>query len=274
MSINFRRAALTVLTAAGLNVAYSTTVDAAPSLPSIAIKFASEQSDGAGGDGNSQVNAAAGVLGTVRWNNLTGPNSAAPAALTADVPLQPLPVPTLATVSWTSNGTWSSTGAGEENNTAPVGDNRDLMAGYLDTGGLGETPVSITFAGLPDLSADGFPFYDVYVYIKGGVNGRGGSYTIGGTTLNHVGDAAFDGTFIEDTLEPGTTAGSNYLVFRGLSGTGFTLNTLPLIGTPARAPVSGIEIVASRVPEPSTLALFGLSVITVGGIAWRRRRES
>ncbi len=43
MSINFRRAALTVLTAAGLSVAYSTTVDAAPSLPSIAIKFASEQ---------------------------------------------------------------------------------------------------------------------------------------------------------------------------------------------------------------------------------------
>jgi PEP-CTERM motif-containing protein len=270
MKINFRRAALTVLSAAGLSVACCTTVDAAPAAPSIAIKFASEVTDGAGGDGNSQVNGAAGVLNTVTWNNLTGANSAAPALLTADV--AGAPTATAATAVWTSAGTWSSTGLGEENNTAAHGDNRDLMAGYLDTGAVGGVPVSITVANLPPVA--GFPFFDVYVYIQGGVNGRGGNYTIGGTTLDHVGDAAFGGTFVQDTVDPGTTAGSNYIVFRGLSGSGFTLNTLPLIGDPARAPVNGIEIVASPVPEPSTLALLGLGVITVGGIAWRRRRES
>jgi hypothetical protein len=277
MKINFRRAALTVISAAGLSVAYSTTVDAAPLAPSIAIKFAAEQ-PGNGAPGSNVVGPA-GVLNTATWNNFTGAFGGPSPPLTADV--GGAPTATAATVTWVSNNTWSSTGAGEENNTAPAGENRDLMTGYLDTLGVGTPGVELTVANLPPVP--GFNFFDMYVYIKGGVNGRGGTYTLSGTpaigttTLEHTGDAAFNGTFVEDTLDPGTTPGSNYIVFRGIPlipGGNVTLTSTPLFGNPARAPINGIEIVANPVPEPSTLALLGLGVITVGGLAWRRRRES
>lgn len=272
MSINFRRATCAVLAAAGLAISLTSVADAAPGLPSIAIKFGADQPDGPPddpSDGNtSQVNGPAGVLNTATWNNFTGPNQAVPQLLNADV--AGVVTPTPATVTWSSNGVWSSTGRGEENNNAPAGDNRDLMAGYLDTGGVGQPGISLTVAGIP--SVPGLPLYDVYVYVQGGVNGRGGNYAIGGTTMEHNVTAAFDGTFLQDALDPGTTAGSNYLVFRGLSGPTFTLTATPTVGAPARAPINGIEIVA--VPEPSTVALLGLGVVFVSvGALWRRRRS-
>ena len=104
------------------------------------------------------------------------------------------------------------------------------------------------------------------------MNGRGGTYTIGGTTLEHTVTAAFSGSFLQDTLDPGTTANSNYLVFRGFSGPAFTLTAVPTIGAPARAPINAIEIVA--VPEPVDVALLGLRTILVSaGVALRRRRD-
>ena len=256
-----KRAPLALAVSAVLGVACA--AEAAPTAPSVAIKFgtAPEQT-GTTGAAGATVTGPAGVLGTATWNNFSGPNGTA-APLNAD--LLGASTPTAATVTWSSNNTWSSTDRGEENNTAPAGENKDLMAGYLDTGGVGGTGVNITVANLPTLP--GVTAFDVYVYIKGGVNGRGGTYTIGGTTLEHTGDAAFNGTFVEDTLDPGTTAGSNYIVFRGLTGSGFTLTTTPTIGNPARAPVNGIEIVAV-VPEPVSLALLG-----VGAAGLLRRRS-
>ena len=264
---NCRRArramALSAAVAAGaLSTTLVTTADAAPTTPSIAIKFGTDQ-PGRPGDDNGAVNGAAGVLGTAIWNNFGGQNSTAPQLLGADV--GGVATPTAATVAWTSNNTWSSSGLGEENNTA-TGENGDLMAGYLDTAGLGGVGVSITVANLPVVS----PRFDVYVYTQGGVNGRGGTYTIGSTTLEHTGDAAFNGTFVQDTLDPGSTPGSNYIVFRGLTGTGFTLTGTPTIGNPARAPINGIEIVA--VPEPAGMALLGVAAAALLGR--RRRRPS
>ncbi|MEX2138786.1 MAG: PEP-CTERM sorting domain-containing protein [Pirellulales bacterium] len=266
MSINFRRAAVRVLVAAGLTFALGSVVYAAPGAPSIGINFGANEPNAAG----SAVTSAAGVLDTVTWNNVTGTNGSAP-NLNADV--AGASTATAASVNWTSAGTWASTGRGEENNTAPAGPDRNLMTGYLDTGTVGETGVSISVANLPPVP--GFPFFDVYVYIKGGVNGRGGTYTIGGTTLEHTGNAAFNGTFLQDTIDPGTTAGSNYLVFRGLSGSGFTLTTTPtIVSGVARAPVNGIEIVASPIPEPGTIALLGIGTLIVSaGFAIRRRRS-
>ena len=259
-----RALALSAAVAAGATLAYSTPAGAAPTAPSIAIKFGTDQ-PGRPGDDNAAVNGPAGVLSTAVWNNFGGPNSAAPQVLNADV--AGASTPTAATVAWTSNNTWSSSGLGEENNTG-TGENGDLMAGYLDTGGLGGTPAVVTVANLPPVA--GFPFFDVYVYTQGGVNGRGGTYTISSRTREHTGDAAFNGTFLEDTVDPGSTPGSNYIVFRGLSGTGFVLTGTPTIGNPARAPINAIEIVASAVPEPTGLAALGAAAL---GLLGRRRRR-
>jgi len=245
----------TAAAAAAVAALSSSPAYAAPGGPSIAIKFASDVA-------SSNVAGPAGVLNTVIWNNTTGNNSAAPFSLNADV--AGASTPSGASVTWTSPNTWSSTGLGEENNTA-TGENRDLMAGYLDTGGAGQQGVVINVTNLPPV-----PAFDVYVYIQGGVNGRGGTYTIGGQTKEHVGDAAFTGTFIKDSVDPGTTVGSNYLVFSGLTGNSFTLSTTPTIGNPARAHVNAIEIV--QTPEPAGLALFGIA--GAGLLGRFRRRQS
>ena len=138
MSVNFRRAVCAVFVAAGL-IGWTTVVEAAPGGPSVAIKFAAGEPDGPPADpgdmDTSAVNGPAGVFGTPNWNNMTGPNQTTPQVLNHDINGVGSPSPL--TVTWSSVGLWSSTGRGEENNTAPAGDNRDLMAGYLDTGGLG-----------------------------------------------------------------------------------------------------------------------------------------
>jgi hypothetical protein len=209
------------------------------------------------------VNAPAGVLNTVNWNNLTGLSQTTPQLLTVD--LNSGSVASTATVVWNSIGLWSSTGRGEENNFAQdtaTNANADLMAGYLDTGGVGETGVMINVTGL---NAAGFTLgYDVYVYIQGGVNNRGGTYTLGNVIDSHDVLAGFDGTFIEDTDLAGTTPGSNYIVFRNVTGDNFILNTTATIGNPARAPVNAIEIRAA-IPEPSCLlALAGGTGLLLG----------
>ena len=130
------------------------------------------------------------------------------------------------------------------------------MLGYLDTNAT--DPNSVTVSGL---SFDG-P-YNVYVYTKGGVPGRGGEYTIGGTTLSHEDVAAFDGTY-----EYG--AQGDVLVFTGVSGDSFTLNGMPSIGGTPRAPINGIEISTQLVPEPSSLSLLALGAFALFGV--RRRR--
>lgn len=239
----------------------ASTAEASPTGRSIAIHFGTEQ-PAAG----SSVDGAAGVLNTVKWNNFSGPNQATPQLLTVD--LNSGSLASAATIIWSSNNTWSSTGLGEENNTAPAGENRDLMAGYLDTGGLGQTGVSINVTGL---NASGFSLgYDVYVYIQGGVNGRGGDYTLGGVTNSHTGDSAFNGTFIEDNVLATTPAGSNYMIFKNVIGDSFTLTGTPLVGNPARAPVNGIEILAA-VPEPTSIAALAGGIGVLLGL--RRRKE-
>jgi hypothetical protein len=211
----------------------------------IAINFGSDEPAG----GGSSVDGPAGIYGTANWNNVPGANGAAAGLVDGDG------AATAASVTWASTNTWSSTGRGEENNTAPAGDDRDLMTGYLDTDASGNPTASVTVSGL----ADKFTSYDVVVYIKGGVVGRGGTYVIGDQSLTHVDTGPFTGTFVAG-------GEGDYIVFEDVSGDSFTL-TAAADATTFRAPINGIEI--TPVPEPATLALVAVGA----GLLWVARRR-
>lgn len=221
------------------------TVSAA-SAANVAINFGADEPSGAG----SSVDGSAGVYGTAVWNNTTGATGSASNLLDGDG------IATSASVEWSSPNTWSSTGRGEENNTAPAGENRDLMTGYLDSTDALTPSVTVNVSGLSGLFAN--DNYNVLVYMKGGVNGRGGDYTIGDQTLSHIDTAAFSGSFVEG-------AEGDYVVFSNVSGDAFTLTST---GVNFRAPINGIEI--APVPEPATWAL---AMLGVGGLTLARRRR-
>jgi hypothetical protein len=148
------------------------------------------------------------------------------------------------------------------------------MAGYLDTNATSNITVTVTglnFAGSPFAAG-----YDVYLYIQGGINLRGGTYNLGATTLFHGVTTAFDGTFIEDNTEDSPTGpegsfGSNYILFRNVTGDSFTVTTTPTTAPDAtfRAPLNAIEVVA--VPEPASFAAVAGGVALLLGL---RRRSA
>jgi hypothetical protein len=184
----------------------------------LGINFASDEPDGAG----SAVDGAAGVLGTTVWNNLVG---AAGEAADLDIQLNGAAAASGISVSWSSPNTWSSTGRGEENNTG-TGNDGNLMTGYIDTNAT--DPNSVTVSGL----STELP-YDVIVYMKGGVVGRGGDYAIGDQVLSHIDTGAFDGNYVHG-------GEGDYIIFKDLSGESFTLTGTP---TNVRAPINAIEVV-------------------------------
>ena len=254
ISVRVWMAAAAVLAA----MMWSTLGFATPTGTSISINFGADEPSGA----RSDVTGAAGIAGTQNWNNL---DLLAGTDVALKMDQLGVAVNSTATVSWQSANTWSSAGRGEENNTAPAGNDRNLMTGYLDTNNTAVTTVHVK--GLD--SAVITPEYAVAVYIQGGVNGRGGQYTVTTegqvSTLSLTTTTAFDGTYV-----PGGMAGANYLVFTGFTDPEFTLTATPTEGGGTmRAPINGIEIVA--IPEPSTLMLLGLGMLGITGLALRRR---
>ncbi len=212
----------------------SSPVTAHPDGISIPINFAADEPnpDDEPVELRSDVTGAAGELGTVNWNNLDL-NTGGPQAVNQDD--QGVSTPTDVTVQWSSNNTWCSTGRGEENNTAPDGQDRNLMTGYLDTTDVSTT--TVTVSGLDTILAGGEE-YAVYAYMNGGVTGRGGDYAIGAQVFSVVDSAPFDGTY---------TQGENFVVFLGLSEPSFTLTATPTTTTLFRAPLNAIEIVLGDV---------------------------
>lgn len=200
---------------------------------SLAINFAADEPNG----GNlAVVNGPAGAFLTGIWNNTTG---ASGTVSNLNLDNNGSSLATSASVTWSSPNTWASIGRGEANVTAPAGNDFNLMQGYLDTGDSNGVGVSITVNNVPAQLGSS---YDVAVYIKGGVNGRGGNYTIGGTTIEHNDTAPFDGIY-----DFGPTG--DWILFRGVTGSSFTLTSA---ATPAgfRAPINAIEVINSLPTVP------------------------
>jgi hypothetical protein len=228
--------------------------------PRIGLNFGAGEPDGSN-QGSLAGGAVAGVSGVAQanWNNLTGPNGTN-MIIVAD--LDGIPEVTPVTVTWTSNGTWSSTGRGEENNAFPTNSTDwALMTGYLDTGNA--TTSRVTVANIPaQLTQQG---YDLYVYAQGGVGGRGGSYRLldaAGVPLRDY-IRAQSGTNLAEYLEVPRNLGApdpsgarrfgvgNYLVFRGLTASTVTLEAVtgPAaqglgFGETPRAPINAVQLVA------------------------------
>jgi hypothetical protein len=227
----------------------------------IAINFGADEPNGAG-SAVDLLNGPAGASGTFVWNNTTGASGAASGLLEGNT------AETLgATVEWQSANTWASQGRGEENNTAPAGNDRNLMTGYLDTSDVSTT--TVTVSGLEYTEP-----YSVLVYIKGGVNGRSGDYTIGDQTIRHTDSFPFSGTYVFSEMD-GVQTG-DFIVFSGVTGDSFTLSAKAAADIGGfRAPINGIEISGIvGIPEPTTFSLAACCLLGVAGGLRRRMRQS
>jgi hypothetical protein len=174
------------------------------------------------GEQNMEGSESAGVVPQFAWNNTdgaasgnSGANVTGPTA-NSIVDNNGAVVPGVS-VTWTSNGTWSSPNSGPGN--------PNLMAGYLDdTGTAGDTVISVT--GIP------YAHYDIYTYVGSDANNRSGRTRLFGYFQNdrwfRTNTAPFT-TFVEGTAttQPATNTGlANYTHYRSVSGGSFELRAM------------------------------------------------
>ena len=117
-----------------------------------------------------------------------------------------------------------------------------MMNGYLDPSSASVSPAIIDVTGLAAPMSSG---YDVYVYCYGQIATpvtRTSQYAIGSTTHTVTQKGPSAAAFAGYTLAPEQGDG-NYVVFRNVTGTGFTLTAQPGADSMLRAPVNGIQIV-------------------------------
>jgi hypothetical protein len=147
-------------------------------------------------------------------------------------------------VTWTTpiasletSATWSLSWADSPGNVR-------MMNGYLDPRAVA-SPAIVTVSGLASPMNSG---YDVYVYCYEDMtwgDTRTSKYTIGSTTHTvKQTEPPLVTSFAGFTLAPEAGAG-NYVVFRNVTGPGFTLTATPgsSLHSTVRAPVNGIQIV-------------------------------
>jgi hypothetical protein len=216
-----------------------------PPLPKIlSIDFVGGMPNGSAAPSGTIVMAAseaAGVKPATHWNSATGATGALSSLVLANG------AATAASASWTMTpidgaiDTWSNSFI-----DAP-GDTR-MMNGYLDPRSS-TLPATINVTGLPDPMNSG---YDVYVYCYSYIDSsdtRLYEYSIGSTTHSVTQTGPSTSTFPGYALASGADGGSagagNYVVFRNVTGSSFTLSAQPRTSTygTQRAPVNGIQIV-------------------------------
>ncbi len=177
----------------------------------------------------------AGLYPAANWNSAGGPAGTLTPLLRADG------TSTSASVTWSAPYLSTSFGVYFVGMTDAPGNTR-MMNGYLDPSN-GTTPAStITVSGLPWTGG-----CDVYVYFLGGLGNLPA-----GETRSHklaIGSASFTVSQAapSPTIFPGftlaTATAGDYVVFKNVTGTSFTLTSTAVSGTTKRAPVNGLQIV-------------------------------
>ncbi|HVT06100.1 MAG TPA: hypothetical protein VHO67_01510 [Polyangia bacterium] len=177
----------------------------------------------------------AGVKPAAHWNSAHGTTGQLTNLAQSDGTL------TAATATWSSPAGASGPGFWRNNFADAPGDTR-MMNGYLDPLSPA-APATVAVGNLPaDMAAAG---YDVYVYCTGEVpsDTRTYRYTIGATVVTVSQTGPSPTTFTGFVLAPEGGAG-NYVIFRNVTGSAFTLTATPASGSVTRAPVNGIQIVS------------------------------
>ena len=197
------------------------------------------------------------AVAQANWNNLSGnvspvdaSGNPTPTSLQSD---QGANAFTTILATWTSDSTWSSTGAGGENNGFPAGPDQVLMSGYLNTGDATVTTVTLTNLP-PEFTTLG---YDVYVYTLGDTPGDGGGYRI----VDPTGAVLKDWVLFTNPTNPSTytevpqTGGrgtGDYIVFSGLKAPAIVVQASTQspqgAGSEHRAPINAIQLVPSAQP--------------------------
>jgi hypothetical protein len=181
----------------------------------------------------------AGVKPAAHWNSAQGSTGQLTTLVQSDGTV------TAATATWSSPPGASGPGIWR-NGFADAPGNTRMMNGYLDPLSS-DMPAAVGVSNLPaDMAAVG---YDVYVYCVGEVPSgtRTYRYSVGSTGITVSQTGPSPTTFTGFVLAPAGGAG-NYVVFRNVTGSAFTLTAAPASGSITRAPVNGIQIVSPPGP--------------------------
>ncbi len=129
----------------------------------------------------------------------------------------------------------------------------NLMQGYLYASG--SNTITLTLKGLA--AGQG---YNLDFYTQGDAQASGRSSTVTVNSVTATSTQTNAGTFIQ---------GNNYLVFSGAADAlGYV--SIGVVAKSGEANVNGLQLVTATVPEPSTLALVGAGLASLGLLSRRR----